>query len=687
MLASPLAPSPRANPNPGLAEFQWFSRVARPPRLRALSEFAEREVVIPKGKYRGSRLRYHRQPYVRLLFEAIDSGQWTRFAVVGCVQSGKTLCGLIVPLLYYLFERKETVICGVPVAELAADKWREEIRPAIRASQYHRWLPRQGKGSRDGGNLDAVAFRNGATLKFMTGRSRDEKRSAFTSRIVVVTEVDKMDEGISTSRETDPISQLEARTASYSAEERRLFLECTVSVPTGRIWQEYQAGTQSRIVCRCPHCGDWVTPEREHLLGWKEAASKKASAEAAYWACPSCGQVLTEHERAAMNLGGVLVHRGQEIDPEGHLHGPLPETDTLGFRWNAFNNLFWSAGDVAREEWAALHGEDLNEDETERKLRQFYWAVPWEPPEFETAPLKVETLRRRLAESRRGFVPAGVKCLTMGVDLGKWVSYWVLVAWFDNGGGVVVDYGTFEVPSKDQDVALALLAALRTFRDETVERGWPMAGGEARVPEQVWIDSGYKPEPVHAFVREAGNRYRACLGLGIGQHYQRRYTHPGKVGGNVRHLGQEYHVVWRPEDRAFVIEVNADGWKRWLHDRLATPPDQPGALVLYHTSDPREHTSYCKQLTAERHFEEFLPGKGTVIRWERLSRANHLLDASYLACAAGHLCGVRVVPQPKPPVPSRTPAAAAVDALRTPGGQPFMLTERLHGEAQRRPRV
>ena len=44
-----------------------------------------------------------------------------------------------------------------------------------------------------------------------------------------------------------------------------------------------------------------------------------------------------------------------------------------------------------------------------------------------------------------------------------------------------------------------------------------------------------------------------------------------------------------------------------------------------------------------RKTEEFVAGKGVVTKWERVRRANHWFDALYNACAAGHLCGVRLI--------------------------------------------
>ena len=96
--------------SPTHEELTWCAVQSRTPKLRTLREFVESEIVLPEGKYRGRKLRIHRQPYVGLLYDAIDSKRWNRIVVVGCVQSGKTLCGFVTPLLYHLFAPSETVI-------------------------------------------------------------------------------------------------------------------------------------------------------------------------------------------------------------------------------------------------------------------------------------------------------------------------------------------------------------------------------------------------------------------------------------------------------------------------------------------------------------------------------------------------------------------------------------------------
>ena len=91
--------------------------------------------------------------------------------------------------------------------------------------------------------MESIQFRNGATLKFMSGGGGDKSRAGFTSRVVVVTETDGLDLAGTKSRESVKITQLEARTRAYGSR-KRIYLECTVSTEDGRTWRE--AANQKR---------------------------------------------------------------------------------------------------------------------------------------------------------------------------------------------------------------------------------------------------------------------------------------------------------------------------------------------------------------------------------------------------------------------------------------------------------
>lgn len=640
----------RPTPNPLRSQLLRFSRKARAPRLRTMREFAEAEIIIPDGPFKGKRFRCDRQPYSRVWFDLVDSGLWRRRTATGPQQSGKTLHCYVTPTMYHLFEIGETVINGIPTLDMAGDKWREDIKPAIEASRYRELLPRNGPGSRGSGNFTAIKFRNGATLRFMTGGGDDKSRSAFTARVLVVTEADGLDEAGETSREGSKLAQLEGRTSAYDVYGQAIaYLECTVSIETGAIWQEHIKGTQSQLVLPCKGCGHWVSPERADLVGWQDADNEIEARDGARFACPDCGLLWSEEDRKAANLQARVIHKGQEIDEEGNIHGPLPPTETLGFRWSAVNNLFVSAGRVGQREYKAANS--VNQDEAETETRQFVWAIPAIAPEQDLVDLTLEVLQDHVVETSRDDVPRETESITVGVDLGKRFGHWITPAWLEDGSGHVVDYGEFQILSHEFGEKQATLAALREFDETIVQPGF---GSQGRVPDHVWIDSGWEKsqEAVYAFCEEMNekypereNLYRPMKGYGTGQHKAPRYSRPKKTGAQVRFIGDNYHLAKIPKWPVQLVEISSDYWKSEALGRFATAADQPGTLTIF-GGTLSEHLFLFKHLLAEKEIQEWVDGKGWVRKWIPVSKNNHYLDACYIAAAAGHYAGTRLIERP-----------------------------------------
>ena len=246
------------------------------------------------------------------------------------------------------------------------------------------------------------------------------------------------------------------------------------------------------------------------------------------------------------------------------------------------------------------------------------------------------------------------------------------MGWNDGATGHLIDYGRLEVASEDLGVEAALLAMLREFRD-LVTTGWPKQRTETAeavsvVPHQVWVDAGYMTPVVYTFCREAGGRFRPVVGRGASQQRAQYYNRPTQTGSVVKQIGEGYHANWLASEKLHLYECDSDHWKSWVHQRLSTPLGTPGAMSLF-KAGPQEHLALARHLTAEIQTEQFIAGKGMVVKWERLRRQNHWLDALYNACAAGHLCGARLVREQRPtppPQPASNPEpfvpGAAFDA-------------------------
>lgn len=635
-------------------------------------------VVIPEGRYAGRKFRIERAPWARHFFDAVDSGRYNRFASTGPVQSGKTLSTVVIPALWHLFEWRESVILGVPSMDMAYDKWRQEFLPVIQASpKLRRFLADRGRGSR-GGTFESITFTNGATLKIMSGHGGDEKRSAYTARVVVITEADKMDEAGESSREADPITQLEARTASF-ADDKRIYLECTVSIEEGRIWREYSHGsTHSQIIHTCPSCGADQAVDRENLAGWQESADEMQAAQDSHFFCTACGVVWEEDERRQMNLASRCVDRRDR-------------TATFGFRWNAFHNLFWPAGWIGAKEWTrAQHdAEDVAGEASEKELRQFVWALPAAPDKFAAIDLDAHALCERMPaadEERqwvRGIVPHDAAVLTLGIDVGKHCLHWVLVAWRPRGIAHVVEYGVWDVPGSSMAVDRAVLTGLLSFVEERLRPGWPDLRGKVHWPAAVVVDAGYQPDAVYEFCRRMRKedpthpkRFLPAIGRGTSQ--QKTVAAPvPKSGGKIVHRGDFYEVkAFADRGGAYGLEVNADHWKSTVHERLATPAGASGSLVFHQVPAAKEHLTIAKHLTNEKVVQEFVPGKGVVDKWVNESRRpNHYFDATYNSLVAGHLCGQGVREDTQASAGGGQ-AVAPRAPFTLPDGRPFFVGER-----------
>jgi phage terminase large subunit GpA-like protein len=567
----------------------------------------------------------------------------------------------VLPVCYHVFEMGEGVIVGLPDMNLAQDKWGDDFLPVIEATPAMRALmPTRGEGSRGGQVKREVRFLNGGSIRFMTGQGSDKARAGKTRRVVAITETDGMDEPGAGSRESDPISQIEGRTRAYGRTGKRIYLECTVSIETGRIWQEIKQGTDSRLARPCPHCGEWVTPEREHLVGWQEAETEEAAAAGATWICPACGKPWSDEQRREAARNVVLVHRGQTIDREGRVQGELPETQTLGFRWSAIDNPFTTAADIGAEEWRARRRSNRNNAETE--LRQWVWCLPAVPLVLDLTPLDAEAVLQRRSGWKRGVVPEDAVGVAVGVDTGKRRLHWVALAVRRDGSAAVIEYGEQGVESDRLGVTAGLRAALQQLRDYWA-KGWRDAAGKSWAPQQVWIDSGYwqHTDGVYEFCGKANTScepgreiYRPSKGYGEKQKGVGRYTAPRQRSADVLHVGSQYHLgrvrrAGRLVPGVVLCHVNADGWKSEVHQRLAMPMGEPGALVLYDTADEMEHGEFRDHLLAERQVETWISGRGNVATWEAIEgRPNHYLDALYDALAAGDYVQAQLAEATKP---------------------------------------
>ena len=548
----------------------------RPRAVRTLREFAEQEIVLPSGPRRDLRFEVAFMPWTGLVLDEIESGRWRRIFGTGSVQSGKTLLFLQAPTLYHLFEVEEDVIMGAPKLELGYSIFRQRILPVMRRTRYRDLLPAAGPGSK-GGKTEAIEFRNGATLRFMGAGGDDAQRASYTARVVVMTELDKMDVPGEVSREADPVRQMEARTSAFGSE-ARIYGECTISTKEGRIYQETDVlGSGSRVLIRCRHCREWIYPERNGLVGWRDAPNQAMAGRQAGYACPKCGAVWDEADRQAALQRPVLLHRGQTIDRRGHVAGEVPDTATFGVKWNAMHSPLVPMATIAEDEWRA---DRLATQSEERALCQFTWTLPWEEKEL-AKQVSYGLLARHAGEypfdplgaiSSRpaGPLPEGVEFTIGTVDVQKAQLYFAVDGYAVDGlTRWTLAYGVEEIVPEgatsdptERDICRALDAVLDVL--------------DRYQCDSVWVDSGY--------------RYEGTLGHTVREwcRVQREHVHPivGRAHGQMERMtGKRMDLppdvpdliqARYQDDGGHLFFLDVDRLKDEVHFRLFREEGMPG---------------------------------------------------------------------------------------------------------------
>ena len=604
-------------------------------RVRTMREFAEECIMIPPGgPHEGRYYSCDLQPYTRHFFDTIDNSirrtgtVFYRTAATGPTQTGKTMTCLVIPILYHQFELEEDTIYGVPTLEMAADKWRRDLLPVIEAGEFSKYLPTSGRGSRKGSAMfSGIDFTNGSSLKMMPAGGNEKQRAGYTARVLGCTEIDGYKDSES-SDEGSKVKQMEGRLRAHAVDMRRIYLECTVTVEEGAIWQEYINGSQSVIQLPCPYCDGWVTPEREHFKGWQDAETDKEAMQWGHFACPQCNKAWSEEERRTANRKSRLIH--------------TRDSTTFSFRWSAVNNMFLSMADIAYDEWHAARR--IDRENAEREMCQFVWATPYKPPPPPDY-ISIESLNKAVVNYGCGVVPAWADFITVGCDMGRHVGHWVAVAWrMEDGAGHIVDYGTVECPSRDLGEDKGMRIGLDTLDDIAKETGWiKMGTGEKITPAIGCIDCGYMPEYIidwclqHKGWWPAQGQGHTMGGFGA----KRMYTAPRNKSKTIIEIGEQYHVVFL--NGKYVLQHNVDFGKMWVHQKMQKPANTAGALTLYNVSDKREHTKFMAHLTAEQLILEDGEHK-----WLQISKGNHYLDALVLAATAARKHGLRISAETTP---------------------------------------
>ena len=297
-------------------------------------------------------------------------------------------------------------------------------------------------------------------------------------------------------------------------------------------------------------------------------------------------------------------------------------------------------------------------------------------PEEDRAAIETEItpgiVQRATSRLTRGEYPDGSRVF-VGIDIGKYSSYWVKLALHGNAIGHVIDYGVAQTmggineTSDLQAVETAVLRMLLEWRGEI------MADSP---PELCMIDTGFATNGVYEFIRQVGG---TPFIAGKGHNGGMRFDAADKPGSIVYdHCRAD---LQRADVGLWLYNFDAVHWKKEVHGRFSVGPYdaegnwKDGGLSVWGSESRMEHKSYSHHICAEVWEERFVEGKGVIGKWVVKTRKNHWLDATAMALCAAGVAGFKVLPRTTTQSPS-VQSKPSGQRWTTPDGRPYLASER-----------
>jgi hypothetical protein len=384
-----------------------------------------------------------------------------------------------------------------------------------------------------------------------------------------------------------------------------------------------------------------VKPERQDL--WDEYVTQW---QADKQPDPETGAPIDEHSRRAHALylknreemdRGAVVANPHRFNPQTLPDGSQLEVSALQRYYN----------EVARTSPEAVATEFDND-----------------PPE-ESGPVESGITAWRIQNQLSGYdhrvIPPGCIVLTVGIDCGKRLLHWVVRAWRADGTGFTIDYGRFETfgttaGKRDGEDVAVRNAIVSLVQDTLRATEYKTLDGVVMPIDLILVDARWQTTAVKTACKDCGLGIYPVMGFGKSSGCAGPNFSPAQKRTENCKPGDNWKLVKKA--RRWIVECDADHWKRFEHSRWMTDPGKPGAMFLYGqpserpgvlTAEQKEHTSYTKHITNEVEVEELQMNRRRFREKAGAGGNTHWLDASYYSDVAASVKGISIL-KPKPQV-------------------------------------
>lgn len=460
-------------------------------RITVAAHAAKHRWLNNRGGGFVGRWSHDEAPYLIEPMEALSGDQYLTVAVAGPGRSGKTAIGenwLLqsvdadpADMLWYepIDDVVESYVKGVinPMIEDHEVLWRRLGALPIHRSLHFKW------------------FTTGMHAEFLA-MTDNNLRNKSASRIMV-DEVDAAAEPLG-----DVYAHVDLRRQTFGRQSKVL----AVSHPDlarglepakwdRGIMALYARSTRCCWYWPCPICNDFSSPNptaaRITQLHYPEDAPLDEIRDAACLICPSCGGIIPDSKRRAMNIDARWVGQGETIAPDGSVEGERTRNDIAGYWIVGAMSPFilgglgaLAAAKVTAERRMLMTGDD--KDLRTVMARRF--GIPYEPRR-RINEVDADTLAARAEDRPLGIVPAGARFLTCFVDVQNSRFEVMVRGWGEAGESWIVDM--YRVAA---DTAISPLA-WDNLLTGLLDRAYPLQDDKGRAMRirAIGYDSGGAP--------------------------------------------------------------------------------------------------------------------------------------------------------------------------------------------------
>lgn len=608
-----------------------------PPTDLKVSEFCDRELMVTSGPLSGTRWQTAFAPYQRGIMDAHHEPGVEIVVVMGSSQWGKTSIA-VCKIAYAIAHDPCTVLLVEPTVDpMAKDFSRNRLKPVIDASPVLRERVSKPR-AKDSSNTALLMTYKGGSIA-IAGANSAASLAARPVRLLILDEIDRYQRELK--GEGNTLSIAIKRTTTFRRR-RQILMLSSPTVAGAPIHAWFERGDERRYYVPCPSCSVM------HPFEWKQVRWVDRDPTTARLHCPACDYPIDEAERVAILARGEW--RAEQ--PER-----ADKTIVSFHLWEGYSPLSSLSEIVAGFLRARIHQKAGDKSEM-HTWQNTTLGEPVEPDQGEGVEPHVLLLRREAVTP--DLLPAGVCCLTMGVDVQDDRLEALIYGWGPGEESWLVDRHTLPGDTSRPEPWDSL--------SELLDRPYAHPAGASLFIHATCVDSaGHRTTLVYDYAHKKAARHVYAI---IGRDGQR----PIVSSPSPKRWG-------RQERQVPLYTIGVDAAKSLWISRFTVTEPGPGCVHL-------PMTDWCDaelaaQLTSERLVQKWTKGVPTSV-WKKIRPRNEGLDCSVYALAALRLLNPRLsvmaaaltaAPPPAPPrgfIPPPVPATPLPSGGRRTGRSRYL---------------